>query len=181
MGLGLAYWRGHRRAFPEAARIATSGAVMALFVTLAITPLRSGNAPAPSATLYELGGAPVPLSEATADRLTLVNLWATWCPPCRREMPVLQQGQQDYPAVRFLYANQGENADTVRQYLGAEGLRLERVLLDPHRDLGRALGGGLPTTLLVDAEGRVVNSHLGPLSPASLHHFLRPHLPSDKE
>ncbi len=52
-------------------------------------------------------------------------------PALPAEMPVLEQGQRDYPAVRFLYANQGEGADAVRRYLSGEGLRLERVLLDP--------------------------------------------------
>ncbi|MCU5785082.1 TlpA disulfide reductase family protein [Alloalcanivorax marinus] len=180
-GLALAHWRGHRKALAEAGRVGTAGAVAALLTGLALAPLRAGDAPLPEATLYDLGGAPVALADAVGGGLKLINLWASWCPPCRREMPVLQQGQTDYPAVRFLYANQGEDAGTVRQYLSTEGLRLERVLLDPHRDLGRALGGGLPTTLLVDARGRVVNSHLGPLSAASLRHFIRSHLPSDQE
>lgn len=181
LGLALARWRGHGKALGEAARVAVAGAVVTLLVTLALKPLRAGDAPLPDVTLYALSGTPVTLAEATGGRLTLINLWASWCPPCRREMPVLEQGQRDYPAVRFLYANQGEGADTVRRYLSAEGLRLERVLLDPHRDLGRDLGGGLPTTLLVDPRGRVVNSHLGPLSAASLRHFLSSHLPSDQE
>ena len=179
VGLALARWRGHGKAFREAGRALLGGTLAALFAVLLLTPLRPGATPTPEVTLYDLAGEPVPLSQATAGRVTLINLWASWCPPCRREMPVLEQGQRDYPTVRFLYANQGEGADAVRRYLSDEGLRLERVLLDPHRDLGRALGGGLPTTLLLDAEGRLVNSHLGPLSAASLRHFLRPQLPSE--
>ncbi len=184
IGLALARWRGHGKAFAETGRALLGGGLAALFTVLVLAPLRPTAAPAPDVTLYDLGGDPVPLREAAGGRVTLINLWASWCPPCRREMPVLEQGQRDYPAVRFLYANQGEGADAVRRYLSTEGLRLERVLLDPHRDLGRALGGGLPTTLLLDADGRLVNSHLGALSAASLRHFLRPHLisePPEKE
>ncbi|MBL7251172.1 TlpA family protein disulfide reductase [Alloalcanivorax sp. C16-2] len=184
LGLALARWRGHGKAFPETGRALLAGALAAFFTTLVLAPLRPGATPVPDVTLHALSGEPVSLRQAAAGRVTLINLWASWCPPCRREMPVLEQAQRVYPAVRFLYANQGEGADTVRRYLSTEGLRLERVLLDPHRDLGRALGGGLPTTLLLDADGRLVNSHLGPLSAASLRHFLRPHLPpepSEKE
>jgi thiol-disulfide isomerase/thioredoxin len=42
----------------------------------------------------------------------VINIWATWCPPCRREMPVLQQAQHDYPHVTFLFVNQGETRKT---------------------------------------------------------------------
>ncbi|MGB0536206.1 MAG: hypothetical protein ACPGJX_02440, partial [Alloalcanivorax venustensis] len=95
----------------------------------------------------------------------------------RREMPVLEQGQSDYPGVRFVYANQGESAEIIRGYLLEEGLRLDNVVSDPHSDLARALGGsGLPTTVLIGRDGTLVNSHVGPLSRASLHHFINPHL-----
>ena len=113
----------------------------------------------------------------TNGEVTLVNFWASWCPPCRREMPVLEQGQSDYPEVRFVYANQGESAEIIRGYLLEEGLRLDNVVSDPHSDLARALGGsGLPTTVLIGRDGTLVNSHVGPLSRASLHHFINPHL-----
>ena len=143
-------------------------------VTLAVS---STDQPAPEVTLHRLDGTPVALSALSEDRLTLVNLWASWCPPCRREMPVLEQGQSDYPGVRFVYANQGESAEIIRGYLLEEGLRLDNVVSDPHSDLARALGGsGLPTTVLIGRDGTLVNSHVGPLSRASLHHFINPHL-----
>jgi len=92
-------------------------------------------------------------------------------------MPVLEQGQSDYPGVRFVYANQGESAEIIRGYLLEEGLRLDNVVSDPHSDLARGLGGsGLPTTVLIGRDGTLVNSHVGPLSRASLHHFINPHL-----
>ncbi|QJX02565.1 redoxin family protein [Alcanivorax sp. IO_7] len=50
-----------------------------------LAPLRPTAAPAPDVTLYELGGDPVPLREAAGGRVTLINLWASWCPPCRRK------------------------------------------------------------------------------------------------
>ncbi len=175
VGLSLALWRGHRRAFGEAGLAGGVGLTAALLVTLITVPLQSGTAPAPEVDLRTLDHDIVPLSTLTGDRITVVNLWASWCPPCRREMPVFQRAQRDYPGVRFVYANQGESATTVRRYLTEEALRLDQVLLAPHRDLGRALGGGLPTTLIINGDGQLVDSHLGPLSPAALHHFLNPY------
>ena len=48
----------------------------------------------------------------------VINLWATWCPPCRREMPVLAQAQKEHPDIRFLWINQGEDATAVMRYPG---------------------------------------------------------------
>ncbi|WP_067562370.1 TlpA disulfide reductase family protein [Halofilum ochraceum] len=103
----------------------------------------------------------------------VVNLWATWCPPCRREMPVLEEAQQRRDQVQFLFVNQGEGNRTIRKYLETEGLNLDNVLLDQHRALGQTVGSaGLPTTLFYDADGRLVDVHTGELSRASLHRAL---------
>lgn len=174
-GLGLALWRGHRRALGEAGLAGAAGLIVALLTTMITLPLQPGPVPAPTANLRTLDHRMVPLKTLTGDRVTVVNLWASWCPPCRREMPVFERAQTQYPGVRFVYANQGEGAATVRRYLTEEALRLDRVLLDPHRDLGRAVGGGLPTTLIINADGQWVDRHLGPLSPAALHHLLSPY------
>ena len=99
----------------------------------------------------------------------MVNLWATWCPPCQREMPVLQKAQAARPDVHFVFVNQGESAQQVAAYLARSGLQLRNVLLDAKGDAGTALGHrALPTTLFFDAEGRLVDTRLGELSEASL-------------
>ena len=158
-------------------RALLTGAVAAVLTASVPLAVSSTAQPAPEVALHRLDGTPVTLSALSEDRLTLVNLWASWCPPCRREMPVLEQGQSDYPGVRFVYANQGESAEIIRGYLLEEGLRLDNVVSDPHSDLARALGGsGLPTTVLIGRDGTLVDSHVGPLSRASLHHFINPHL-----
>lgn len=106
-------------------------------------------------------------------RPLVINLWATWCPPCRREMPVLQQAQHDYPGVTFLFVNQGETPQIVTNFLATTGLNLSHVLFDTGGQLAQQVGSmALPTTLFYDAEGRLVGSHLGELSRASLRHAL---------
>ncbi len=100
---------------------------------------------------------------------TVLNLWATWCPPCQREMPVLEQAQHSYPEVNIVLANQQENATTVEAYLEKQGLELDHVLLDPDGELmAFAQSKGLPTTLFLDANGQVLDIRMGEVSAATL-------------
>jgi thiol-disulfide isomerase/thioredoxin len=109
------------------------------------------------------------LHELRDGRPTVVNLWASWCGPCRAEMPVLAAAQQRETGVRFLFINQGEPAPVVQRWLQREGLPLHDVWLDPASAFGPAVGSrGLPTTLFLDAQGRRVSSHFGQLNAASL-------------
>jgi thiol-disulfide isomerase/thioredoxin len=134
-------------------------------VTFALYP-SSGRLP--ELTLTDLAGKTVPLS-TFAGKPVVVNLWASWCPPCRREMPVLESAQRSTPGVAFVFANQGESAEKVNAYLKAESLTLKNMLLDPAGSVAAAANApGLPTTLFFDATGRLVDRKMGELSPATL-------------
>jgi thiol-disulfide isomerase/thioredoxin len=123
----------------------------------------------PSGELTTLAGKPTNLAALSAGKPTVVNLWATWCPPCRRELPALAIAQQQETDMNFVFVDQGEDALTVERYLGTVRLALANVMLDPGSNLGREIGStALPVTLFYDASGRMVDSHLGALSPASL-------------
>ena len=99
----------------------------------------------------------------------VVNLWATWCPPCRREMPALAAAQAWYDDVHIVFANQGEDAGTIQRYLDAEGLDLDLVLVDRLSQLSQDAGArGLPTTLFFDAKGRLIDVHVGELTRAGI-------------
>jgi thiol-disulfide isomerase/thioredoxin len=128
----------------------------------------SSVAPLPPLSLSSLEGRPVSLADF-AGKPTVVNLWATWCPPCRREMPALQQAQATNPDVNIVFVNQGEEAATIAAFLDRQGLSLSNVLVDPQSSTGAALGhSALPTTLFFDAHGRLAGTRIGELSQATL-------------
>ena len=84
-------------------------------------------------------------------------------------MPALQAGQESNPDIHFVFANQRESKHLVETYLSQEGLALENVLLDQPGILAQEIAShGLPTTLFVDKEGRLIDFRLGELSAATL-------------
>lgn len=134
---------------------------------------RATDKPLPDLAVEDLQGVPVTL-ESFRGQPVVLNLWASWCAPCRREMPTLAAAQQSHPTVHFLFVNQAEGPATVRQYLSIEQLQLRNVLLDLHGRVGDHFSApGLPTTLFFNAEGKLVHTHLGELSRARLGDYLR--------
>lgn len=131
---------------------------------------RAAPAGYPEVALVALKDAqPATLAQAARGRPVVVNLWASWCGPCRVEMPDLAEAQRRHPDIGFLFVNQGESADKVQAFLARSGLALDEVWLDQGSRLGQALRSpGLPTTVFLDAQGRQVDAHFGVLSAASL-------------
>lgn len=129
----------------------------------------------PAVALTQLdGGAVTDLRQSARGRPLVVNLWASWCGPCRQEMPMLAAAQRRERRVGFVFVNQGESEAAVRAYLASLREPLREVLLDPGSTLGPAVGSrGLPTTLFYDAEGRLVDAHFGVLSAPALTGRLR--------
>jgi thiol-disulfide isomerase/thioredoxin len=96
-------------------------------------------------------------------RVLVVNFWATWCEPCRDEMPSLQRLRTKLEGQPFdvVTVNFGESREKISQFLGREKVALP-VLLDPDRETAKEWGvGGLPMTFLIDADGRVRYSVFG--------------------
>jgi thiol-disulfide isomerase/thioredoxin len=140
------------------------------------------------------GGAPAPQSEAfavelaTADggtttlagftgRPLVVNFFASWCPPCRAEMPAIEAVHQGFgDRVRVLGVNVDFDTSTWRSFVAESGVTYETVF-EPTQDLLRALGGtGMPTTVLLSGDGEVVHVHTGILDEASLSRLIEDRL-----
>jgi len=165
----VAVWRGWRRAALRkpltlglaAGALAWGGMFGAI--------LMMENTALPKVPLTTLAGEPADLAKLAAGKPIVINLWASWCPPCRREMPVLAAAQKQETGVSFVFVNQGENGTSAQRYFTAAGLDIANVLLDPGAGIGHEVGSmGLPTTLFYDANGRLIDTHLGELSAASL-------------
>ena len=146
--------------------LAVSAALWFALMAL-ITPVNYGHFPA-GVTLATTAGKPVPL-DSFRGRPFVVNLWATWCGPCRRELPMLTDAALRPGSISILLANQGEQPETVTQFLGNEKLETGHVALDPGRTLSRAFEiAGYPATAFVAADGTIVQLQLGELSRAAL-------------
>lgn len=172
--LAVLAWRAWRAA-PLRRALGAAAVAAAAFWGVASTLLGvHDRPPLPALALSSPDGAAAELHALVQGRPTVINLWASWCAPCRVELPAFAQAQQRTPGVRFLFVNQGEDAAAVRRFIAAQPFALGGVWLDPASRLGPAIGSsGLPTTLFVDARGRVVERHFGMLSAASLASRLR--------
>ena len=117
----------------------------------------------PSTTLSRLDGALVTAFPPTG-KFTVINIWATWCPPCRRELPSLQQLAQLLDSERF--AVEGVALDTdlrvVREYLTDQNVTFARYAASDPDALSSLWGiKNVPATLLVNEQGRVVERVVG--------------------
>ncbi|WP_194755463.1 TlpA disulfide reductase family protein [Aliidiomarina indica] len=128
----------------------------------------------PDVRVSTLDDRPVFLHRAFRGQPVVMNLWATWCPPCVREMPLLEEAQSRYPDVAIVTVNQGEDAQLVREFMVQQGLFIEHTLLDPNSELGvRIQSFALPTTLFFDANGMLIDTHVGEFSAARLSQAIR--------
>ena len=96
-------------------------------------------------------------------RVVIVNFWATWCEPCREEMPSLVRLREKFAGkpVTVLAVNYGESREKVVKFLEHETVSLP-IVLDAQKDVARDWDvGGLPMTFVVDAKGRVRYSVFG--------------------
>ena len=119
---------------------------------------------APVLKLKGLDGTPHDLAQLRG-RVVLVNFWATWCPPCRREMPSMERLSQTLKGEAFsvLAVDVGEDADTIDAFTSQfDAMPTFPILLDTRSRTRQAWKvAGLPTTFLVDRQGRIVASAIG--------------------
>ena len=109
-----------------------------------------------------LAGSPFDL-KSLQGRVVVVNFWATWCDPCREEMPSFERLRTRLRGQPFevVTVNYGEGPDKIRAFLERHKIALP-VVLDRDKEAAKAWGaGGLPMTFIVDARGRVRYSAFG--------------------
>ncbi|TPV57848.1 TlpA family protein disulfide reductase [Aestuariibacter sp. GS-14] len=149
---------------------ATSAVMLPLYVAVSLS-LRPEWMPVP--TVDALAGSPVTLSDFK-DKPLVINFWATWCPPCRREMPALARAQQHNPDIHIVLINQSESPAQVQAFLAEQELALNNMLMDVTGDVSREFGVAvLPTTLFYSRDGKLIYRHVGGVSDASLAKAIR--------
>ena len=119
-------------------------------------------AAAPDFTLRSMDGPNLRLAEQRG-RVVMVNFWATWCGPCRQEMPHLNKLYDKYRDSGFvlLGVNIDDNADKATELAAKLGLKFP-VLLDTDKTVSRLYDmGSMPATVLIDREGKVRHLHRG--------------------
>jgi thiol-disulfide isomerase/thioredoxin len=119
----------------------------------------------PALTARDLEGRPV-TTDAWRGKVTIVNFWATWCPPCRAEIPDLVALQQKYPdQVRVVGISQDETGpDVVKRFVADQHINYPVVMSTP--ELEGVFSGiyALPTSFIVDADLKIVQKHVGMLN-----------------
>jgi thiol-disulfide isomerase/thioredoxin len=133
--------------------------------------------------LNDLDGKPHGFDEWRG-KLLLINFWATWCGPCLEEIPELVKAQQRYGARGLQVVGPAvDDADAVREMQHSLAMNYPVLIGTPDQLLGlmHMLGngaGGLPFSVLVDPQGRIVARQLGQLEPAELAGLIEKHLPA---
>lgn len=170
--LAWGLWRAPLRralagAFAAAALVVFGGQAL-------LTALQPAPRPLPALTLRDLQGRPVDLRGLRGQPL-VINLWATWCPPCRRELPMLLAQAAGHPGARIVLADQGDPpaaVDALLRSLGHAGA--PEVLLDAGRSLAAYYEApGYPTTLFIRADGSLQRMYVGEMSAATLRQGIR--------
>jgi len=128
--------------------------------------------PAPDFVLVDMEGNKHRLSDYKGQGVFL-NFWATWCKPCEREMPYIENQYQQFKdqGVQVLAIDSGESELAVNRFIERKGMTFP-VLID-EGPVQAAYGiNPLPITFLIDKEGNVVKSHTGELSEEKVREFM---------
>ena len=128
--------------------------------------------PAPDFTLTTLDGTSLRL-DGLRGKNVLINFWATWCGPCRQEMPMIEAAYQAYaPDLVVLAVNIGEDPWRVKKFVHELGLSFEVLMDEGNQVQSLYRVRAYPTTYLVDTQGVVRAQHVGLLSEAQLEKYL---------
>jgi cytochrome c biogenesis protein CcmG/thiol:disulfide interchange protein DsbE len=161
LGLALLFFVRLFAGDPSKVPSALIGRPVPTFSLPALPGLQAAGAPIPGLSTEDLKG-----------RVTIVNVWASWCGPCREEHPALMELAKD-PAFRVVGINYKDLSENARRFLGALGNPFQAVGVDAN---GRAAIDwgvyGVPETFVIGPDGTIRHKHIGPLLPEQLPGFL---------
>lgn len=140
-------------------------------------PAEEGGEPLPAVELPRLEGEGVLTRDDLVGTPTVINFWASWCPPCIEEMPGFERVHQELAGrVQFVGVNREDSRDAARRLADETGVTYALVV-DDDASYFQALGGrGMPTTVFVDADGRIRHVFSGPLTADQLRERIATHL-----
>ncbi|WP_342577957.1 thiol-disulfide oxidoreductase ResA [Psychrobacillus sp. FSL K6-2843] len=139
--------------------------------------LKEGDA-APYFALVDMNGEKHQLSDYKGQGVFL-NFWGTWCKPCEREFPIIDEQYQNYKdqGLEILAVNVGESDLKVQRYIDRKGLTFP-VLIDNNKSVINAFNiNPLPTTLLINSEGKIEKIITGEMSEESIKKYMEQILP----
>lgn len=142
---------------------------------LLLLPPIEVDQPAPELTLSDLDGNQVSLSDFKG-QVVLLNNWATWCPPCRQEMPEFNAYYKKYQDQGFqvLAVEAGQPEDQVREFVEEQGLEFI-ILLDPeNQSLITFQNSTLPNSFVIDRRGHLRLAWLGAINEPTLEKYVTP-------
>ena len=125
--------------------------------------------------LNDLGGKSIKLSDLHGHPV-VINFWATWCPPCRQEVPALQAAYQRYQAsgVVLLGLDLREDASTVQKFVAPYGVTYPLLLDQSGAIASQYQVAGIPTTIVVDSDGVIRARHVGPMTEDQFAQYIDP-------
>ncbi|MCG3211753.1 MAG: Thiol-disulfide oxidoreductase ResA [Anaerolineae bacterium] len=162
-GIVVLFWLGRQSVAEQSSRQAAAPA------------MPQQGQPAPNFTLTSIEGQPVSLSDFSG-QVVLVNTWATWCPPCKAEMPTLHTYYQQHKAEGFvvLAVNSQEDAGTVSAFIQQNGFNFP-VVLDSHAAMMNQYNVlGLPTSFIIGRDGLIKYVHTGEITKDQLDRVISP-------
>ena len=149
-----------------------AGVLLAL--TVALVACSSDEATLPAIELERLGGGTLDLAAATGEPRVL-NLWATWCAPCRAELPAFDRVAASSPNIEIVGINIGDSAEAASELVEELGLSFPQAL-DPDAEVQVGLKiTGMPATIFLDPDGDLIEIHNGELEEDELRALLDEH------